>query len=326
MFENNSMKIITSFVAILFAFLTHTAIAEDTWSYLEKASLAAHELSYDGIYTYHLGQNVKSVQVTHVNYGQGEYARVVVLDGKPREALSQGGDTVIFNQKQEKVVIEKRRGQNSFPAILPLDLDTVKQNYQAQLSSTERIAGRDAQIVVLQPRDQYRFGYKLWLDKEYGLLLKFATLDSVGNPIDSIGFSQLVLMTGQKLDWFRPSNVDRGKNYEMQQRQVSSLQEDEINCEMSDNLLGYRRISQFKHNMNNKPNPVTQMVYSDGLATVSVFVEPMTRGNHPRVGFSELGTTNMLGAIAEGHQIIVVGEVPQVTVTQFVNAVKFKKK
>ncbi len=326
MFENKCMKIINSLIIVLCLLIASATFAEDNWSQLEKASLAAHELSYDGIYTYHLGQHAKSVQVTHVNYGQGEYARVLVLDGKPREALSQGLDTVIFNQKQEKVVIEKRRGQSSFPAILPLDFDSVKQNYLVLSAGFERIAGRDAQIVILQPKDTYRFSYKIWLDKEYGLLLKYATLDNTANVIDSIGFSQIVFMTGQKLDWFRPSNLDSGKQFEMQAKQVSHLQGEEAMFEMSETLLGFRRISQLKHAMNNKPNPVLQMVYSDGLATVSVFVEPMTRGNHPRVGFSEMGATNMLGAIAEGHQIMVVGEVPQVTVTQFVNAVKFKKK
>ncbi len=314
------------FAALLFTLTSFAACAEDTWLQLEKAAHAAHELSYDGIYVFHLGQQAKSVQITHVNYGQGEYARVMVLDGRPREALSQGSDTVIFNQKQEKVVIEKRRGQQSFPAMLPMDLETVKQNYQASTVGSERVAGRDAQIILLQPKDQYRFGYKFWLDKEYGLVLKSSTLDHFGNPLDAIAFSQLVLMTGQNLDWFRPSNLDRGKSYEVQQRQVSNLPETEINYDMADPLLGYRRINLFKHNMSNKPLPVTQMVYTDGLATVSVFVEPMTRGNHPRVGYSEMGTTNMLGAIAEGHQIMVVGEVPQATVTQFVNAVKIKKK
>jgi len=312
-------------VCVLGAFAS-SSYADDAWTQLEKASQAAHELSYDGIYTYNNSNNAKSVQITHVNYGQGEYARVVVLDGKPREALTQGADTVIFNPKQEKVVIEKRRGQSSFPALLPTDLDAVKQNYQAMNGSMERVAGRDAQLITLQPKDQYRYGYKLWIDKEFGLLLKVATLDGNGATLDSIGFSQLVLMSGQKLDWFQPSNLVRGKPYEVERRPVSNLQDNENNCDMAETLLGYRRISQLKQNINNRPVPATHMVYSDGLATVSIFVEPVSRGLHARVGYSEMGTTSMLGAIADGHQIMVVGEVPQATVTQFVNAVKFKKK
>jgi sigma-E factor negative regulatory protein RseB len=314
------------FCMCVLGMLSSPVHADDAWTQLDKAALAAHELSYDGIYTYNNSNNAKSVQITHVNYGQGEYARVIVLDGRPKEALTQGTDTVIFNQKQEKVVIEKRRGQSSFPALLPHDLESVKQNYQALIGSSERVAGRDAQLITLQPKDQYRYGYKLWLDREFGLLLKMATTDSSGTTLDSIGFSQLVLMSGQKLDWFQPSNVVRGKPYEVEQRSVSNLQDNEMNCELAESLLGYHRISQLKQNINNRPFPATHMVYSDGLATVSVFVEPVSRGIHPRVGYSEMGTTSMLGAIAEGHQIMVVGEVPQVTVTQFVNAVKFKKK
>ena len=81
----------------------------DPWLVLQKAAQAARELSYQGVFLYQSGNSSRSVQITHMNYGQGEYARIVVLDGTPREVLSQGNDVVIFSPRNEKVVIEKRR-------------------------------------------------------------------------------------------------------------------------------------------------------------------------------------------------------------------------
>ncbi len=90
----------------------------DPWRLLDKAAHAARDLSYKGIFVYQSGSNSRSIEITHMNAGQGEYSRVVMLDGLPQEVLSQGSDIVIFSPRDEKVVIEKRRGKNLFPALL----------------------------------------------------------------------------------------------------------------------------------------------------------------------------------------------------------------
>lgn len=102
------------------------AESEDPWLMLQKATQAARDLSYKGVFVYQAGDHIKSVQITHTNNGHGEYARVVVLDGAPREMLSQGGDVVIFSAKNETVIMEKRRAHNLFPAVLPNDIEHLK--------------------------------------------------------------------------------------------------------------------------------------------------------------------------------------------------------
>jgi sigma-E factor negative regulatory protein RseB len=325
-FKKLAMKILNSIAATLVMLFAFTCYADDAWLPLEKAAQAAHDLSYEGIYSYHLGQTSKAVQITHVNYGQGEYARVLVLDGKPREALTQGLDTIFFNANPEKIIIEKRRNQQSFPAVLPNNLESIKQNYLIQSAGSERIAGRDAQIFQLQPKDQYRFGYKFWVDKEYGLLLKSANLDQSGNAVESISFTQLVFTSGQNLDWFRPSQLASGKNFEMQKASVSNLAENEINCDVPIQLLGYQRIHQMKQQIQQGQRQRTHLLYSDGLSSLSIFVEPMIARNHPYLGYNQVGNTAFMGVVMDGHQIMVVGNVPQTTVHQFVNVVKIKKK
>ena len=301
------------------------ASQDDAWMMLQKASQAARELSYKGVFVYQSGNTSKSVQLTHMNYGQGEYARMVVLDGAPREVLSQGSDVVIYSPKNEKMMIEKKRGQNMFPALLPSNMDALRTNYQAQSAGLERIGGRDAFVVNLIPRDQMRYGYRFWVDKEYGLLLKAMTLGEHGDALEQIGFSQLSWMEGQDMDWFRPK-FDPSKAYVMDQDAPAKANSAEIDWDVAQPPAGYRKVDQVKQPVQGKALPVTQMIFSDGLASISVFIEPLAKGVRPKVGHTAVGATHFYALVSEGHQVMVVGEVPEIAVTQFANAVSFRSK
>lgn len=303
------------------------ASQDEAWVVLQKASQAAHELSYKGVFVYQSGSATKSVQLTHTNYGHGEYARMMVLDGSPREVLSQGNDASIYNPKNEKVLIEKKRGQSMFPALLPVNLESIKHCYQAQLGAFERVGGREAQVVTLLPKDHMRYGFRFWADKEYGLLLKVAMLNDQGLPLEQIGFSQLAWMEDQNMDWFRPK-LDPSKSYEMggENATPAKMDADEMDFGVTELPQGYRKIDQVKQTVSGKQLPVTQVIFSDGLSSISLFIEPLMKGMRPRVGHTLVGATNIYALVNNGHQVIVVGEVPEATVMQFANAVSFKLK
>jgi sigma-E factor negative regulatory protein RseB len=260
-----------------------------------------------------------------MNSGQGEFARMVVLDGAPREVLSQGSEVVIFSPKNEKIMIEKKRGQNMFPALLPGNMDALKFSYQSTMSGVERIGGRDAMVVNLSPKDQMRYGYRFWVDKEFGLLLKVTTVNQRGDALEQIGFSQLTLMEGQSLDWYKPK-FDPTKSYVMDLESPAKANTSEIDWDISQLPSGYRKVDQVKQSVQGKVLPVTQMIFSDGLASISVFIEPMVKGTKAKVGHTTVGATNFYASVNEGHQVMVVGEVPEAAVTQFANSVNFKSK
>ena len=320
------MRIFIIVVSLLGLFISSAfAAQEDAWLALQKASQAARELSYKGVFVYQSGSASKSVQLTHMNYGQGEYARMVVLDGSPREVLSQGRDVSIYSPKNEKIVIEKKRGQNMFPALLPSNMDAIKASYQAQFSGAERIGGRDALVITLTPKDQLRYGFKFWADKEYGLLLKATTINEHGVPLEQISFSQLTWMDGQNMDWFRPK-LDPSKAYVMDEDAPAKANAADIDWIVTEIPLGYRKVDQVKQVVQGKALPVTQMIFSDGLSSISLFIEPLPKGVRPKVGHTIVGATNFYASVNEGHQVMVVGEVPEAAVTQFANAVSFKGK
>jgi sigma-E factor negative regulatory protein RseB len=319
------MKRIALVVSCLLWSVGVLAGQDEAWIMLEKASQAAHALSYKGIFVYQTGASSKSVEVTHMNYGKGEYSRMVVLDGSPREALSQGNDMVIFNPRNEKVVIEKKRGQSMFPALLPDNMELIKTVYQAQLGGEERVGGRDGYVVNLSPKDQYRYGYKLWTDKEYGLLLKSMMIGDKNVALDQIAFSQILLMDGQSMDWFRPT-LDKTKAYVMEKDAPAKLDASDIDWDVTKLPHGYRKVDQVKRMVANKQTPVTQLIFSDGLSSVSVFIEDIPKGVRPKIGHTMMGATHFYAIVNDSHQVIAVGEVPEATVTYFANAVSFKDK
>ena len=307
----------------------HAASDDAMWQTLQKAAVAAHALSYQGIFVYQTGQQSKSVQITHFFNGAGEFARNVVLDGTPREVFSQGHDLVIFNPKNEKVVIEKRRGQNMFPAILPTNLESVKASYVLHAGESERVAGRQAQIFLLEPKDNLRYSYKFWIDTEYGLLLKSVMFNSRNEMMDSIGFSQIGLLNSVDLDWFQPK-IDNKKNYVMEDEVVTIVDNSVSKTwTIKDLPAGYHKVDQMIRMVHGKSVAVTHVIFSDGLSSVSLFIEPVTKplskNMKPKFGHGVVGNTSFYSSLHESYQITAVGEVPEATVAQIANAVIFKK-
>jgi len=300
---------------------------DDMWQVLQKAAVAARALSYQGIFVCQSGKQSKSVQITHMFTDKGEFSRNVLLDGTPRQLLSQGNDLVIYNQKNEKVVIEKRHGQNMFPAVLPTNLDSIRANYALHSGESERIADRQAQIYLLESKDGLRYSYKLWVDSEYGLLLKSVLLNSHNEVIESIAFNQIGLIHVAGLDWFRPK-IDSKKNYVMEDEVTTSADTGVANAWSIKELpAGYRKVDQMIRMVHGKTLPVTHVVFSDGMAYVSLFIEPANLKSKASTKATQavVGNTSYYMNVTDGYQVTVVGEVPEITAAQIGNAVIFNK-
>jgi sigma-E factor negative regulatory protein RseB len=313
-----------SLVALMVLSVSGQAGSSDQWQTLQKMAVAAHVLSYQGIFVCQTGAQSKSVEIKHIYNGHDEFARNVVLDGSPREVLNQSGDVVIYNPKNEKIVIEKRRGQNMFPAILPTDLDSIKANYTLKVGEIERVADRQAQILFLESKDNLRYSYKFWVDSEYGLLLKSVMLNNRNEALDSMAFTQLTLIKSMELDWFKPK-IDGKKAYVMEDVNTIADKQDSPHWRLKGLPEGFVKVDQMMRAVKGKTWPVSHLIFSDGLASVSLFIEPLENGIKPRTGRSLVGNTSFYANVAGNLQITVVGEVPEVTVAKIANAVVFVK-
>lgn len=315
------VRFFTVLLSVLFSTLLHGA-EDDLWLSLQKTAQAARELNYQGVFVYQNAATTRSVQITHMFDAGREFTRNVVLDGRPREVFSEGSDIVIFNAKNDKVVIEKRRGQNLFPAMLPTSLQPLRHNYHLKTLGNERVAGRDAQIFDLVPNDNLRYQYRIWADAEYGLLLKMTLLDTQGKVMEQIGFTQLSLLNTHDLDWFQPK-IDTSKPYVMEDKtDVNHIDDGFVVTSLP---AGYKKIDQIRIQVPGKSLPTKQLIFSDGLASVSVFLEPISKGVIPREGKKNIGSTNVCAHVTNGYQVVVVGEVPAATVEQIAQQLSFRK-
>lgn len=320
----------TLFVAMLALVSVNSYAVDDAWFVLQKSAYAARELNYQGVFVYQNGKQTRSVQITHMNNAGQELTRNVVLDNsissgqvsQPREVYSQGKDIVIFRPQNQKMVIEKRRGQNLFPAMLPTDLVAIKTSYTARLGGLEYVSGREAQIVELMPKDAFRYSYKIWADTEYGLLLKMTLIDSKNQTLEQIEFNQLSMLNSHDENWFKP-RIDVKKSYVMEDATaVNQITNDWIVTELP---AGYAKVDHRALVVSGKTAPVDQIIFSDGIASISLFIEPLTKGMHPKMGHMQIGSTNICANVINGYQLTVVGEVPAATVMQIAKAVSFKK-
>lgn len=317
---------LSSFTLASFS-LNSFAAEDDAWLVLQKAALAARELNYQGIFIYQNGNQARSVQITHMNDNGRELTRNMVLDnklqaGQAREVFSQGSDIVIFHPKNDKVIIEKRRGQNLFPAMLPVNLQSLKLSYIARVGMLDYVAGRQAQIIELIPKDAYRYSYKIWTDTEYGLLVKMTLLNDKTETLEQIAFQELSMLNSHDLNWFQPK-IDASKNYVMEDATLPNRVH--TNWIVAELPPGYIKVDHIELMVNGKTSPINQMIFSDGIASVSLFIEPVIKGMRTKTGHKLVGSTNICANVINGYQVVVVGEVPLATVQMISKAVSFKK-
>jgi sigma-E factor negative regulatory protein RseB len=177
----------------------------------------------------------------------------------------------------------------------------MKAIYTLRFADQERVGGREAQMVFLEPKDEYRYLYKLWLDKEYGLILKMSIMDHHQKVIEQASFNQISLFSGQNLNWFKP-HVDTDKKYIMDEASNNKVSHEKY-CTIANLPTGYREVSH-----------VTRMMANQ--------TQPVPKGEKSRVGETQVGSSYIFARVMNGNQIMVVGEVPQATIKKISNSIQ----
>lgn len=321
------------FIAVLTGFvLGGTAVPawaaeEDVlWQNLQKAALTTRTSNYQGLFVSQTGQQVRSVQMTHYYDGQTEFTRNIVLGHSARQVFGRDGALVVLNpQKNEKIIIEKRRGQNMFPVVLPDNLDLVRDNYNLRIQDVEVVAGQRAQSFELTPKDNLRYRHKVWIGTESNLLLKYEVYNKGNELMEGIEFNQVSLSSTVDVGLFQPK-IEHHKHYVMGHEAPVKLSAPHPDGWTMGHLpVGYRKIEQVQRQMPGKLHPVTHMIFSDGLTFISLFVEPLVKGAEVKNGAKVIGNVSFCTVGNQGYQMTAVGAVPEAVVTQFAHAIKFIK-
>ena len=210
---------------------------------------AAQQQNYEGTFVYQRGATVQSSRITHAAArGDGEYESLESLDGKPRRMLRHDDDMFTFVPERHLCVVEKRQNKDSFPALLATSGDQVLSVYEPKMLGTDRVAGLDSQVIELDPKDSYRFAYKLWADAKTGLLLRAQTLDPDGQVLEQLSFSQVRI--GGPVDKAAIANGIRNTSgWTIVRPPVQPVDMEAQGWQLTPNIAGFRKIRELRRPM-----------------------------------------------------------------------------
>jgi sigma-E factor negative regulatory protein RseB len=295
--------------------------SEAQW--IQAARAAAQRTNYTGTIIYQAGGEMTSSRITHVFDGSKSHERIQTLDGKPREYLRKRSDSDDEVQclipESRKILVEKRSVEESFPALSSASPDEILQRYEARLGPVERVAGIDAQSVALEPRDNLRYAYRLWLDRATGLLLRAQTLNERREVIEQIGFSDVRI--GERIDRaaLKPAWATEGWSVVRSDYRKTDLARQGWIVPAPD---GFRKTKEVLRRMH--AAEAMQVVFADGLATISVFIEPGAAVDDPPAEVRTHGPTSAYSRRVSAALVTVVGEVPPGTIRAVAQSVEFR--
>jgi sigma-E factor negative regulatory protein RseB len=288
-------------------------------AWLRKIHDATQKLSYQGTFVYQQDGRTETSRITRYVDASGDIEKLEVMDGVPREIV-RSKDTVRCYLPDSKVVkIDRRSPEREFPALLPERVSALARHYEISLGELQRIAGFECREIVLKPKDNLRYGHRLYADASTGMLLKAVTMDSAGRQIEQITFTELKL-GGVKRDMVKARHAAGTWRIEDSAAAPTRLPGWGLNAE----LPGFRKVVELKRKLS-ESRPVGQMVYSDGLAAVSVFIEPLESSGAVRTGLASMGAIHIYTREVANHMVTVVGEAPALSVQRIADSVEYRR-
>jgi sigma-E factor negative regulatory protein RseB len=288
---------------------------------LQKIADAARELNYYGTFVYQHGDQVETSRIVHFVDGGNEYEKLETLDGPRREVIRNNDEVLCFYPDAKIVRSDKRVARRTFPALLPEQLSSLTEYYEIRKGESERIGGFESQALVLEPKDGLRYGHKFWADAASGLLLKARVLSERHNVVEQFSFTQVVIGTGVTREMAQPSFVVRFPEWRLDRFANNTISETESGWTVTNSPLGFHKVLEMRRTKQGNSVLVTHLVYSDGLAAVSVFIEPAIARHRINEGLSRQGVINIYTRIINDQVVTVLGEVPAATVIQFADSV-----
>jgi sigma-E factor negative regulatory protein RseB len=322
MASNNSVKwLLLAVLAVTGQLsLPATAAQEDATpdsarQWLDRMFRSLQSLDYDGTFVYYHDGKLEAMRILHQADAGGEKERLMSLTGSAREVLRDDKVVTCIMPDNKSVMVGQSRPRQLFP-VVPGDLASLSPYYQLQDVGEDRVAGHMARVIDIIPRDEYRYGYRFWIDKTNYMLLKYELSAEGGKAIEQVMFTGLRVgdripaaalepsLTGEGYNWYRQEAGGENPAAPMGQPDwtVKQLPEGFV-------MTDYQR-----RRLHQDGEHAEHMVFSDGLATVSVYVEKLPADSRAFTGHSNMGAMNAFGTVLDDYQITVVGEVPAATV------------
>jgi len=310
---------------VLLGFVAPLLAAEqDGLTWLTKMANASRKLNYSGTFVYQHGNRIETSRIVHfVNPAGGEFEKLETLDGPAREVIRTNDQVTCYRPDTKTVIIEKRSARR-FPALLPDQMGGVADNYSVVVGDTDRVAGYDCQVITLVPKDRLRYGHEFCAEAGSGLPLRARTVSEKKLPLESFAFTEVKLGGRFSRDQVRSRYADKSRNWKVDH---STLVLSDVPADTGWTLTrqptGFKKLTELKRSIAGRATVVSHIVYSDGLAAISVFIEPLPKGRAVQ-SLSHQGAVNIYVRPVADHMVTVLGETPAATVMQVANSLELR--
>jgi sigma-E factor negative regulatory protein RseB len=291
--------------------------------WLERMNHALTSRNYVGVFTHMRGDRAETLRIIHRVRGKDVSERLLSLDGSQREFIREGDELTCYFPDKRMVLVERRSPDGPLLGALPALGRGDKLQYEIRGGERERLLGRSTRVVALHPRDEYRYGYRLWIDEETSMPLKTQLCDQSGRVIEQILFSNIDLPERIPDSMFKPLVDASNYRWLRADRHVAAASATPPALWEAMRLPpGFRMSIQSTQSLPGSKEPVAHLVFTDGVASVSVFVEPRKADSATQQGPARVGSSSAYSTIVDGHQVTAVGEVPPNTVQFIATQVK----
>jgi sigma-E factor negative regulatory protein RseB len=298
-----------------------TSLTPRQW--LERMSQAAHQLDYDGTFVYSHDGHMQTMRIVHSSSNGNERERLLSLSGPSREVIRDNDEVTCILPDDNEVVVESTGPARRLPLDLPQRLETLERYYRFSDGGDERIAGHQARKIVIMPLDRYRYGHALWLHQNKGLLLRAELYNEEGVVVEQLMFTALEFHDSLPPGLLEPETRGRDVVWQRGGARPEGLDTADL-WTVGELPPGFVLENHRHHFMAGNNALVEHLLFSDGLASVSVFIEPEGEGREGFVGGLRLGAVNTFSRSHHGYYITVMGEVPPLTARRIAESVSLR--
>lgn len=296
------------------------ASPDEARQWLERMTQALATRNYDGLFTRSTATQSETMRIIHREEDGRSLERLVSLDGSGREIIRTREEVHAYLPDRKVVLVEPRSDEGSLIKALPAPVAQLESFYELAVRDGHKLLGRDVNVVDIRPRDAYRYGYRLWLDKSTAMPLRSVVADGAGHPVEQIQFSRLEVKDEIPDQDIEPSVDATGFRW-IRTGRVAVQIVPGPSWRPAYVPPGFRLVGSRTQVIPGSPVPAQHLVFSDGMAAISVFIEPVRAKGPVPPESSSMGSANAFSTSVQGHTVTVVGEVPAVTVREMATSV-----
>jgi sigma-E factor negative regulatory protein RseB len=288
----------------------------DAITALKQVAYAGRSLNFTGIFVLQKGDHFETCRITHHGGGSQELEKIERMDGNPLEITRVNDDILVYIPEDKLVKSKAGVQERSFPSLTEDQLTTVGQNYDVYVGNVDRIAGRFATHITLLPKDKLRYRHELWIDQKTGLQIKAQMFTDRNELVEQIMFTEISVGNHVTEDMTRSIYEDEALAWRMDRGARSQLRNAAAKrlWAVSKPPPGFKQVMELQRKVGATGSRV-QLVFSDGFAAVSVFIDSR-RNNGFRAGLGREGSLNVYRRVLDDQFVTVLGDVPANTVKQ----------